>query len=93
MKPKFQWYMQGVGYGHPEWGHGHYKGENALGFDTFKTADVNENAPGFQHVQAFSDVTLSGPNGVKDRGVGVLEQLVIGAFAPHGLSGIFDPHP
>ena len=61
MKPKFQWYMQGVGYGHPEWGHGHYKGENALGFDTFKTSDVNENAPGFQHVQAFSDVTLSGP--------------------------------
>jgi hypothetical protein len=93
MKPKFQWYMQGVGYGHPEWGHGHYKGENAVGFDTFKTADVNENLPGFQHVQAFSDVTLSGPNGVKDKGVGVLEQLVIGAFEPHGLTGIFDPHP
>ncbi len=93
MKPKFHWYMQGVGYGHPEWGHGHYKGENALGFDSFVTAEANENDPRLQHIQAFSDVTLTGPGGVKEKGVGVLEQLVIGAFAPHGLTGILDPHP
>ena len=43
LTPKFNFYMSGIGYGHPEWGHGRYKGENALGYDSFKTAEVNEN--------------------------------------------------
>lgn len=92
MKPKYNFYMMGVGYGHPEWGHGHWKGESALGFDSFKTAEVNENDPRFQHIQAISDCTLTGPNGIKERGVGVLEQLALGEYKPHGLTGIFDPH-
>jgi hypothetical protein len=92
MKPKYNFYMMGIGYGHPEWGHGHWKGENELGFDSFKTAEVNENMPHFQHIQAVSEVTLTGPNGIKETGTGVLEQLAIGEYKPHGLTGIFDPH-
>ncbi|HEX2590254.1 MAG TPA: hypothetical protein VHL34_02100 [Rhizomicrobium sp.] len=92
MKPKYNFYMMGIGYGHPEWGHGHWKGENELGFDSFKTAEVNENMPHFQHIQAVSEVTLTGPNGIKETGIGVLEQLAIGEYKPHGLTGIFDPH-
>jgi hypothetical protein len=30
---------------------------------------------------------------VKTSGVGILEQLVVGAFEPHGLKGVFDPAP
>ena len=92
LTPKFNFYMSGVGYGHPDWGHGRWRGECALGYDSFKTAEVNENDPQFQHVQAICDARLTGPN-VDTRGVGVLEQLVIGAFTPHGLTGIFDPAP
>ncbi len=92
LTPKFNFYMSGIGYTHPEWGHGHYKGENALGYDSFRTAEVNENDPRFQHVQAFVSARLTGPN-VDTTGTGVLEQLVIGAFAPHGLTGVFDPAP
>ncbi|HEV2650704.1 MAG TPA: hypothetical protein VGU69_05560 [Rhizomicrobium sp.] len=92
LTPKFNFYMSGIGYTHPEWGHGHYKGESALGFDSYKTAEVNENDPRFQHVQAFVHATLEGPGG-RSEGRGVLEQLVIGAYAPHGLKGIFDPAP
>ncbi|HXC56959.1 MAG TPA: hypothetical protein VNU97_16790 [Rhizomicrobium sp.] len=93
LTPKFHFYMSGIGYGHPEWGHGHYKGENALGYDSYRIDDVNENEPRFQHIQAFVTARLTGPGGVVADGVGVLEQLVVGAFAPHGLTGVFDPAP
>jgi len=89
---KFNFYMSGIGYGHPEWGHGMYRGENALGYDTYDLTTLNENDPRFQHVQAFVTARLFGPDGERE-GAGVLEQLVIGAYAPHGLTGIFDPAP
>ena len=45
----------------------------------YDTAEVNENDPRFQHVQAFRTATLKGP-GMEREGAGVLEQLVIGAM-------------
>lgn len=92
LTPRYHFYMSGIGYGHPEWGHGHYKGENVLGYDSYETAGVNENDPRFQHIQAFVTARLNGP-GVERIGAGVLEQLVIGAYKPHGLKGILDPAP
>jgi len=90
--PRFQFYMSGIGYMHPEWGHGMYKGENALGYDTYDLAAVNENDPRFLHVQAFVTARLHGP-GTERKGVGVLEQLVIGAHAPSGFKDLLDPAP
>jgi hypothetical protein len=92
LTPKFQFYMSGIGYMHPEWGHGMYRGDDALGYDTYDLSSLNENEPRFQHVQAFVTARLSGP-GVTREGTGVLEQLVVGRYAPHGLDGIFDPAP
>jgi len=92
LTPKFHFYMSGVGYGHPEWGHGRYRGELSVGYDSYKTDEVDENLPHFQHIQAVCEAHLTGP-GVDTHGMGVLEQLVVGAFAPHGLTGIFDPAP
>ena len=92
LTPRWNFYMSGIGYGHPEWGHGHYKGELAVGYDSYKTAEVNENDPRFQHVQAFVTARLKGPD-TERVGAGVLEQLVIGEYKPHGLKGILDPAP
>jgi hypothetical protein len=92
LKPQFNFYMSGIGYGHPEWGHGIYKGDNALGYDTYDLATVNENDPRFLHVQAFVMAHLQGP-GMERKGAGVLEQLVLGPYAPSGLTGILDPAP
>jgi hypothetical protein len=92
LTPKFNFYMSGIGYMHPEWGHGHYKGENALGYDEYETAKVNENDPRFLHVQAFCEAKLSGPGG-EHSGHGVLEQLIIGPHAPSGFKEIFDLAP
>jgi hypothetical protein len=92
LTPRLNFYMSGVGYGHPEWGHGRWVGENALGYDSFRTDDVNENEFLYQHIQAICDAVLEGP-GVEARGMGVLEQLAIGPYAPHGLTGVLDPAP
>jgi hypothetical protein len=93
LTPRFQFYMSGIGYMHPEWGHGMYRGDNAVGYDTYDLATVNENDPRFQHIQAFVTAKLKGPGGIARDGAGVLEQLVVGAYKPHGLTGIFDPAP
>jgi hypothetical protein len=93
LSPRFNFYMSGIGYGHPEWGHGQYKGELAIGYDTYDLATVNENDPRFLHVQAFVTARLAGPEGMERVGAGVLEQLIIGPHAPSGFKDILDPAP
>lgn len=93
LSPRFNFYMSGIGYGHPEWGHGQYKGELAVGYDTYDLATVNENDLRFLHVQAFVTAKLHGPGGSERMGAGVLEQLVIGPHAPSNFKDILDPAP
>jgi hypothetical protein len=92
LTPLYHFYMSGIGYGHPEWGHGQYKGELAVGYDSYETKSVNENDPRFQHIQAICTARLNGP-GIERVGSGVLEQIAIGVYEPHGLKGILDPAP
>ncbi len=93
LKPHWNFYMSGLGYMNPIWGHGHFKGELAVGYDEIETAKVNENDFPYQHVQAFCTAQLEGPHGLRRAGQGVLEQLIIGPYAPHGLTGLLDPAP
>ncbi len=92
LSPKFNFYMSGIGYMHPEWGHGMYKGECEVGYDAYALDRVNENDPRFWHVQAFVEAKLSAPDGER-RGAGVLEQLIIGPHKPSGFRELFDTAP
>lgn len=83
LKPRYHFYMSGLGYIHPEWGHGMDKGEQALGYDKI-LLKVPPDSMLSLHVQAVVDAKLICQNQVKD-GVGVLEQLVIGPHHPSGL--------
>jgi hypothetical protein len=87
LAPRFEFYMSGIGYGHPEWGHGRNRGELAVGYDTERLADVDRNDMLHLHVQALCDASLRRPDGVVRRGQGVLEQLILGRHAPSGLDG------
>lgn len=90
LKPKWNFFMSGLGYTHPEWGHGRLHGELRVGYDCYETSKVNTSEFHFLHVQAFSHATLKGPNGLVREGCGVLEQLVIGAHKPSGFTGLQD---
>ena len=93
LTPQWNFYMSGLGYTHPEWGHGRYRGELAVGYDTIETAKVNEADFLHLHVQAFSHAVLHGPNGLVRKGRGVLEQLIIGPHAPSGFAALMDVAP
>jgi len=88
LEPKWNFYMSGLGYTHPEWGHGQYRGELAIGYDAVETAKVNEGEMHFLHVQAFSAAKLTGPDGFERKGCGVLEQLIIGPHKPSGFRSL-----
>jgi hypothetical protein len=69
-----------------------YKGESAVGYDIYELGKINPMDPRFLHAQAIVKAQLTGPDGTRD-GAGVLEQLVIGPFAPAGFKDILDPAP
>lgn len=87
-EPQATFLMRGIGYGHPDWGHGCWRGPLAVGREDF-AAEALPGRVDHLHVQAPSRVTLTSGRGVT-HGFGVLEQLMIGDYAPLGLSGIVD---
>ena len=78
--------MCGISYSHPEWAHGTWKGELAVGADEWNLVEVDTLAPQNLHIQNFCRVSLDGKPGW-----GVLEQIAIGPHAPTGLTGALDP--
>src|SRR6185436_492553 len=66
--PRYEFYMSGIGYGHPVWGHGRNRGELAVGFDAERLADADRNDPLHLHVQALCDARLELPDGSERRG-------------------------
>ncbi len=89
LEPLFDFHMLGIGYLHPEWSHGVWKGEHEVGGDRWDLPVDHMTAPHHVHVQTVVRATSSGGLGVHE-GLGVLEQLAIGRHVPTGLEGVFD---
>ena len=88
IKPIFNMFMCGLGYMHPEWGHGHFKGENESHYDFYDLKDDPHDPP-FLHIQAISQIKII-EEGVATEGCGVLEQLLIGKHKPSNFQDILD---
>jgi hypothetical protein len=85
LDPLLTFRMRGIGYMHPEWGHGHWHGEDAVGAEEHKVEELDNVEPWNIHVQQVMRATWG------DReGLGVLEQLAFGEHHPRGLTGILD---
>jgi len=85
LEPQATFHMSGLGYGHPEWGHGCWRGELASVHWRWRTDELDPGASSSIHVQQLVTARWAGQTGV-----GVLEQLVIGNHGPTGLTGLFD---
>ncbi|HTO58132.1 MAG TPA: hypothetical protein VMJ74_10060 [Pseudomonadales bacterium] len=85
LEPILKFQMKGLGYGHPEWGQGMWKGELATGKESFDPRQLDPLARENLHVQ---QVVIA--NDGKRRGIGVLEQIVAGPYAPGGFTQFFD---
>ena len=88
--PLVHFQMVGLGYLSPEWGHGNWKGEIAVGGDRFAVPVPDPMAMTHLHTQTLSTVTCTLSNGDVHHGIGVLETLVLGAHEPSGFIGLDD---
>jgi hypothetical protein len=88
--PRYEFQMSGLGYGHPEFGHGMWKGESVVAAERIRLPVERPCTRQNIHVQALCDATYTSPDGQAELGIGILEQLAIGVH-PTGLTGIFDP--
>ncbi|HYD09706.1 MAG TPA: hypothetical protein VEA78_06355, partial [Acidimicrobiales bacterium] len=86
LEPIVDFQMLGIGYMHPEWSHGSWKGELAVGVERWALADLDPMAFPHLHVQALCRATRD--DGAV--GIGILEQLVIGPHAPSGFTELLD---
>jgi hypothetical protein len=93
LTPKWNFYMTGLGYGNPDWNHGGYKGELAVDYDCFKTADIDTCVPPYLHIQAFVEAEMRDGDKPVQKGAGILEQLIIGPHAPSGFKDLLDMAP
>ncbi|MFQ5698744.1 MAG: hypothetical protein ACE5IL_10735 [Myxococcota bacterium] len=86
LDPILRFQMLGIGYLHPEWGHGYWKGETALGGESWKLSDVDPSLLQHQHVQQLCRARMG-----EREGIGVLEQLILGPHAVYGFEEFLDP--
>ena len=86
LEPQVQFRMRGIGYTHPEWGHGTWKGEVAAGGEVKTCAELDSLDPTCIHIQQVVRVTSDAGSS----GLGVLEQLVFGRHEPTGLKEFLD---
>ena len=85
LEPLLTFRMRGLGYTHPEWGHGHWHGELAVGSEEHKVSELDNVEPWNIHIQQVMRARWG------DKvGLGVLEQLAFGDHHPSGLTGILD---
>lgn len=80
LEPILKFQMRGLGYGHPDWGHGRWKGELAIGHDAL---DPNALDP-LDPVNLHTQLVVRASDGART-GVGVLEQVILGPYAPVAL--------
>lgn len=85
LEPILKFQMKGLGYMHPTWGQGMWKGELEMAGESFDPRQIDPLAPENLHVQQVvraSDGTRTG--------MGVLEQITVGPYAPAGFTEFLD---
>jgi hypothetical protein len=85
LDPILKFQMKGLGYGHPVWGQGMWKGELEIGGESFDPRQIDMLAPENLHTQQV----VRASDG-KSTGIGVLEQICVGPYAPGGFQEFFD---
>lgn len=85
LEPLLRFQMKGLGYTHPQWGHGRWQGELAVTSESWKLEALDPLALDNQHIQQVMRARW----GARE-GVGVLEQLCFGPHADYGFEAFLD---
>ena len=90
LEPQAEFFMLGLGYNHPVWGHGMNHGRLKVEREDLVLADLDRTLPFHLHIQALSKVTWRGADGTTRVGRGVFEQFVLGPHATSGFKSVLD---
>lgn len=85
LEPLLCFRMKGLGYTHPEWGHGRWKGELVWAGESWKTDTLEPLAFENQHIQQVMRARMGDAVGT-----GVLEQFSIGPHTRYGFRELLD---
>jgi hypothetical protein len=85
LDPIITFRMRGIGYIHPVWAHGRWHGGEKVAGEEHKVEDLDTLALDCVHVQQVMRATWG-----ERRGLGVMEQLVLGPHDPSGFRGLLD---
>lgn len=85
LEPTLRFQFKGLGYGHPHWRQGNWHGELVTGHESFDPATLDLLQAENVHVQQV----VKASDGERT-GLGVLEQVVIGPYAPAGFQALLD---
>ncbi len=72
-----------------DWTHGGWKGPLVVEREDIDLASITAGRADHLHIQAISKVHLT-LDGKTETGIGILEQLILGAYDPLGLTSIFN---
>ena len=86
LEPTLRFQMKGLGYGHPTWRQGNWHGELELGHESYDLDELDLLRPENVHVQQVVRAT----DGDGRHGIGALEQVCFGPYAPAGFTGPLD---
>lgn len=84
-EPLVRFQMSGIGYLHPEWGHGKWRGEADATRDKIVLDEIDPLSGKYVHIQALSRARCG-----TQIGMGVVEQLILGPHEPTGLAGVLE---
>jgi hypothetical protein len=85
LEPVARFQMKGIGYTHPEWGHGLHHGPLRTAREDLVLDGLDPAQMDNLHVQILCRVSGDAT------GMGVFEQLIFGPYEPLDLKGIVDP--
>ena len=81
-------YMLGIGYQHPQWGHGFWKGEEVIGSETWKMDEIDPLEHAFIHSHSLCKAKMG-----EREGVGILETMVLNKHEKSGFKDFLDGAP
>ncbi len=85
LEPMIRFQMLAIGYQHPEWGHGFWKGEDVIGGESWQLDEID--LLDYKHIHNHQVCRTRMGDQV---GIGLLETVVFGRHDPSGFKSILD---
>jgi hypothetical protein len=85
LEPMMRFQMLGIGYQHPEWGHGFWKGEEATGHEQLDLEELDPLDYKHIHVHQICKARMG-----ERTGFGTLETIVFGRHSRSGFTSLLD---